>query len=144
MVSVEGKGEARLRQVWVEETSASKPLMTCRKRMDDAKTEGVSLPWDQSGGRPEFWPGGIRHGGGVTSILAHVWNLGTCRSDAKGEVQVGGPHEGERTDAEHRGGATRSRAEGPVMGLDRRGCLIPPDPRVNLQGEEPGGDGQAI
>src|SRR5215472_15540126 len=46
---------------------------------------------------------------------------GTCRSDAKGEIQIGGPYEGESTDAGHRGGATRSSDEGPVMGLERRG-----------------------
>jgi hypothetical protein len=80
----------------------------------------------------------------VSSVQACVWNLRTCRSDAKGEIQVGSPHEGERTEAEHRGGATRSREEGPVMGPDRRGCLIRPEPWVNLQGEEPGGDGQAV
>jgi hypothetical protein len=31
VVSVDGKGEARLRQVWIEETNASEPLMKCRK-----------------------------------------------------------------------------------------------------------------
>jgi hypothetical protein len=112
--------------------------------MDDVETGGVSLLRDKSGGRPDFWLGGIRHGGGVTSVQARMRNLGTCRSDAKGEVQVGSPHEDERTEAEHRGGATRSREEGPVMGPDRRGCLIRPEPRVNLHGEEPGGDGQAV
>ena len=118
--------------------------MTCRKRMDDVKTRGVSLLWDKPGGCPDFGLGGIRHGGGVTSVQARVRNLGTCRSDAKGEVQVGSPHEDERTEAGHGGGAVRSRDEGSVMGLDRRGCLIRPDPWVNLQGEEPGGDGQAV
>ena len=49
---------------------------------------------------------------------ALVWNVGTCRPDAKGEVQVGGPHEDESTDAGHRGGAARIRDEGSVMGLD--------------------------
>ena len=43
---------------------------------------------------------------------ALVWNVGTCRPDAKGEVQVGRPHEGESTDAGHRGGAARIRDEG--------------------------------
>ena len=42
---------------------------------------------------------------------ALVWNVGTCRSDDKGETQVGGPHEGESTDAGHRGGITRSSDE---------------------------------
>jgi hypothetical protein len=36
--------------VRAEETSASEPLMTCRKRRDDVKTRGVSLIWDKSEG----------------------------------------------------------------------------------------------
>lgn len=39
-------------------------------------------------------------------------NVGTCRPDAKGEMQVGSPHERESTDAGHRGGAARSSDEG--------------------------------
>jgi len=31
------------------------------------------------------------------------------------------PHEGESTDAEHRGGSSRISVEGPVIGLERRG-----------------------
>lgn len=57
----------------------------------------------------------------MTLIQALVRNSGTCRPDAKGETQADGLREGEITDAGHRGGATRSRDEGPVMGLDRRG-----------------------
>ena len=126
------------------ETSASEPLMTCRKGRDDVRTGGSSLLRDKFGGRPDYRPSGIRHKGGVTTIRARVRNLGTCRSDAKGEVQVGSPRKDERTEAEHRGGATRSRGEGPVMGSDRRGCLIRLELWVNLQREEPGGDSQAV
>ncbi len=57
---------------------------------------------------------------------ALLWNAGTCRSDVKGEAQAGDPREGESTDAGHRDGAVRSRDEGSVMELDRRGCGIPP------------------
>jgi len=71
---------------------------------------------DELGGRPDFWLSGIRHGGGVISVQARVRNLGTCRPDAKGEVQVGSPHEDERTEAGHRGGAVRS-------SVDRRPSL---------------------
>ena len=39
----------------------------------------------------------------------------------------GKPYERERTDAGYRDGATRSRDEGPVMGLERRGCPIRPE-----------------
>jgi len=36
------------------------------------------------------------------------------------------PLKGESTDAQHRGGATRSSEEGSVMGLERRGCAVWP------------------
>ncbi len=34
------------------------------------------------------------------------------------------PHESQSTEAGHRGGVTRSSAEGPVMGLERRGGTV--------------------
>jgi hypothetical protein len=40
--------------------------------------------------------------------LALVWNVRTCRRDAKGKRQVSDPCKTERTDARHRGGAARS------------------------------------
>ena len=52
-----------------------------------------------------------------------MWNVGTCRSDVKGEAQVEA-HKCESTDAEHRGGVTRSRDEAPVMGVERRGYIV--------------------
>jgi hypothetical protein len=53
---------------------------------------------------PADGPIGIRHIGGVTLIQALVRNLGTCRSDVKGEIQVEGLLKDESTDAGHRGG----------------------------------------
>jgi len=67
---------------------------------------------------------GIRLEGGVTPGQAFARNVGTCRLDAKGTVQVGRPDEDQVADARHRGGAARSRVESPVMGLDRRGSGI--------------------
>ncbi len=61
----------------------------------------------------------------------------TCRSDAKGAVTSGSIREGRSTDAEHGGGAARSRDDGPVMGLDRRGCVVQLSPEANWQQEEP-------
>jgi hypothetical protein len=81
--------------------------------------------------------GGVRHKGGVNLIQALVWNVGTCRPDAKGETQMGGPHKGESTDAGHRGGAACNRREGSVMELDRRGCGVQPYLQVNQEWEEP-------
>ena len=83
-------------------------------------------PGMSSGGALEPGPSGIRLGGGVNPDQALLWNAGTCRSDVKGEAQAGDPREGKSTDAGHRDGAVRSRDEGSVMELDRRGCGIPP------------------
>ena len=52
-------------------------------------------------------------------------------SDAKGEIASGSNREDQSTDAEHRDAAVRSRDEGPVMGLDRRGCVVQPRPPAN-------------
>ena len=38
---------------------------------------------------PVDWLGGVRCVGGVTLFQALLGNVGTCRLDAKGEVQVG-------------------------------------------------------
>src|SRR5215471_18900218 len=98
--------------------------MTCRKRIDDVETGEMSLTREESGGRPDCCPDGIRHEGGVTVNQALVWNVGTCCPDVKGELQAGGPCEEESTDAGYRDGAARSSDEGPVMGLERRGCVV--------------------
>ena len=60
----------------------------------------------------------------MTPNQASMWNAGTCRPDAKGEIQAGGPCEDESTDAGHRGGATRNSVEGAVMALEQRGCVV--------------------
>ena len=88
-------------------------------------------------GWPDCWPDGIRHEGGVTLHLALARNVGTCRPDAKGEVQAGGPRKDESTEVGHRDGATRSRDESSVIGLDRRGCVVQLWSEVNQQWEEP-------
>jgi hypothetical protein len=72
----------------------------------------------------------------VTLIQALVRNSGTCRPDAKGEAQADRLRKGEITDAGHRGGVTRSRDEGPVMGLDRRGGVARLCYVGNPQGED--------
>ena len=61
-----------------------------------------------------------------------------CHAESvKGEAASGSNREGESTDAERRGGAARSSEEGPVMGLERRGCVVRPWPLANWKREEP-------
>ena len=121
----------------LEETNASEPLMTCRNILIDAETGIGLLSREQGLGGGCRLPNRVRHEGGVTLRQASIRNTGTCRSDAKGETQVASRREGQSTEAEHRGGDVRSREEGPVMGLDRRGVVIRLDSADNPKGEDP-------
>jgi len=51
--------------------------------------------------------------------------------DAKGEATSGSSREGDSTEAKSRGGAARSSDESPVMGLERRGCVVQPSALAN-------------
>lgn len=65
---------------------------------------------------PADGPFGIRHKGGVTLTQASVRNLGTCRPDAKGEIQAEGLRKDESTDAGHRGGDVQIQVENVALG----------------------------
>src|SRR6516165_6810682 len=58
-------------------------------------------------------------------------------NDVKGQATSGSNREGESTEAGRRGGAARSSVEGPVMGPERRGCVVQPWPLANWKREEP-------
>ena len=119
--------------------SASELLKTCRKCIEDVETGGIFVTPGAVWEKPVYCPHGVRHEGSMTLFWASVRNVGTGRAAAKGEARVGGPHEGESTEAEHRGGAACSRDEGSVMSLDQRGCIVREDSRANRQREEPHG-----
>jgi len=48
----------------------------------------------------------------------------TYDSDVKGKPQTTRSREGDNTDAEYRGGTSRSSEEVSVMEMERRGCII--------------------
>ena len=124
----------------LEETNASEPLMTCRNVFNRRRNRDLDFcPAGKGWEMPADGPTGVRHEGGVTSRQASVRNAGTCRPDVKGETQAVSSREGLSTDAGYRGGDVRSRDEGPVMGLDRRGVVIGLYPAGNLEGEDPHG-----
>ena len=100
-----------------------------------SKPESPLAP-GQDRAMPADGPIGIRHIGGVTLIQALVRNLGTCRPDVKGEIQVERLLKDESTDAGHGGGDARSRDEGSVMGPDRRGVIVWLYAAGNPQGED--------
>lgn len=91
---------------------------------------------DEGRGMPADCSTGARHEGGVTLYRASVRNVRTCRPDVKGEVQADSLCKSESTDAGHRDGGARSRVEGPVMGLDRRGTVVRPQHSHNLKGDD--------
>jgi hypothetical protein len=123
-----GKGRARPGQVRTVESNASEPLMTCRKRRNDVKTEGESLPREESGGNLSTAQAasGMKAARTRSRLLCGTWEPVTpmLREPRKGK-----PPEGVSTEAGYRDGATCSSAEGPVMGLERRGCPIRPETR---------------
>ena len=104
-----GKGGTRSRQVRYGKTSESEPPMTCRNTTDGVRTGEECRPWDKFGRILETGPCGTRLVGGVSPYQALVWNVGTCRPDAKGDVQVEAPM---RTRVPMRG----TGAEQPVIG----------------------------
>ena len=106
------------------ETSESKPSMNCRNRTVDVETGDGGHSGTSMGGDLKTGPCGIRLEGGVNLDQALAWNVGTCRSDAKGASRAGDPRQALSTDAGHRGRTARSRDEGAVMVLDRRGCGV--------------------
>ncbi len=98
--------------------------MNCRKRIDDVKTGGGGHSGNSKGGDLKPGPCGVRLEGGVNLDQALSGNVGTCRFDAKGASRAGDPRQALSTDAKHRGRTARSRDEGAVMALDRRGCGV--------------------
>ena len=79
------------RQVSAGKTNESEPPMKCRKRRDVIETGLQLLARDEAREKPVDCPSGDRHEGGVSPAQALVWNVGTCRLDAKGELQVVDP-----------------------------------------------------
>ena len=77
-------------QLRIRETSASEPLMRCRKLRMTSKLVAYITP-GQIQGIPAYCLGGFRHKGGVNLIQALLRNVGTCRPDVKGETQVEDP-----------------------------------------------------
>jgi hypothetical protein len=72
------------------ETSKTEPLMRCRNYKVSSKLGPISIP-GLVRGEPVYCPNGDRHKGGVNMVSAFAWNVGTCHSDVKGEIQVEDP-----------------------------------------------------
>lgn len=75
----------------MQEATEKEPLKKCRKRTEDVKTGRMWLARDKLEMHLVYCFNGIRHKGGVNCIEALTRNIGTCRSDAKGEIQMETP-----------------------------------------------------
>jgi hypothetical protein len=104
--------------------------MTCRKHMDDVKTGVESLPRDQRWGDP--LTASVASGMKVARVRSWL-EQGTWEPVApmRREEPKWRSHEGQSTDAGHRGGWARSSVEVPVMGMERRGPITQLRRRVN-------------
>jgi hypothetical protein len=92
VVSVEGKGTAKTVSGEVQGDERKRPTDEVSKTSNgDVETGGRTLLQDKSRGEPAYCLGGVRHKSGVNLNQALVWNVGTCRSDGKGETQVEDP-----------------------------------------------------
>ena len=78
-MSGEDQGDERKRTI----DEVSKTEMT--SKLVASRTPGSAQ------GKPADCLSGVRHKDGVTLTRALVWNVGTCRSDDKGETQVEDP-----------------------------------------------------
>ena len=97
--------------------------MKCRNALDDVETGGGRFSRDKHGSGPGGCPRGIRHLDGAKSDQALVWNVRTCRSDAKGEALVPG-----RLDLSRLNDDELSTLEGMI---ERAGTAVPPEPGSN-------------
>jgi hypothetical protein len=104
--------------------------MTCRKHKDDVKTGVESLPRDQRWGDP--LTASVASGMKVARVRSWLeWGTWEPVASMLREEPKWKPHEGQSTDAGHRGGWARSSDEVPVMGMERRGPIIQSGHGVN-------------
>jgi hypothetical protein len=61
--------------------------MRRRKRSTAIETRLRMKTWDQARKGPAYGPGGGRRRSGASLVQALLWNVGTERSDGKGEVR---------------------------------------------------------
>ena len=81
-----GKSRGVPRQVWTRKANASEPLMSCRKPQRRDRNQALLGAWDEVQREPADGLDGRRQRDGASLVQASMRNVGTWRSDAKGEV----------------------------------------------------------
>jgi hypothetical protein len=72
----------------VQKVNENESLKRYRNGKVDVKTELLCLVRDKLEGNLIYCSNGIRYIGGTICIEAFTRNTGTCREDAKGEIQA--------------------------------------------------------
>jgi hypothetical protein len=106
--------------------------LKCRELKDGIRTGLGSRTRDGVWRVPMYWPGGVRHRGGVNLICGsrrERWKVGADMvsvwlAGATGSAPSGRNREGLSTVAARAGGPSRSSREAPVMGVEPRGRLV--------------------
>ena len=71
------------RQVGTRKMSEPEPLLTCRYKRGDVETVAMLRAAGAGpGGCPDCWPGGVRHGGGMSLVCGSRMELGKAQPDA--------------------------------------------------------------
>jgi len=87
VVNGSGKGEARPRQVRGRKANASELLMSCRNAHNCHRKQIAFGVCEEVQREPAYWLGGGRQIDGAILVQAFMRNVGTWRSDVKGEAQ---------------------------------------------------------
>src|SRR5262249_40313268 len=81
---------------------------------------------------PAYWPCGGRHRGSAIFVRAPTSNCGDLRLRCKGKG-ASSQSEADSTDAQPRGGATRSSVEVAVTAMERRGRVVQSEKCANCE-----------
>lgn len=82
-----GKRRGYPRQVRARKANASEPSMSCRNGHNRHRKQIAFGVCEEVQREPAYWLGGGRQIGGAILVQAFMRNVGTWRSDAKGEAQ---------------------------------------------------------
>ena len=92
VVNGPGKKKARrTRQVRTRKANESEPRMFCRKTLNCHQNQADLATWDEVQQEPVYGLDGDRQLSGASLVQAFMRNMGTWRSDAKGETQWEAP-----------------------------------------------------
>lgn len=114
----------------IEKMNESESLMTYRNKLGVVKTRKDHIFWDESAGSLNCCAGDNRYEGGMISIQALTWNVGTCRCNDKGKSQMDKTIR-MNTNVQHRGGIFRSSDEVFVTNMERREDVNRPEETDN-------------